>query len=323
VREHVEWKGGVHVIDTPLWCDALHARESCFISHAGVPEAHRHRQIICTAETLALLTTTARRKPQATLTPPYSRPFSLGDVRVELFPTGFLPGAAGLLVETAGTRVAYLGSIAPGVGAPAWPAQLRPADVLVVDGSFVHARFRFPPREQALAELDAQVARALADGATPVVLAAPLTLAPVVAARLAARGPLVAHRSIVDAARQLRAVGRESAPMKRVAGAPAAGEIVLWPPGLRHAPALAGLRKARVILADGSALDAAAVARLRVDAAVPLTDRAGHDDLREIIAQTGARQVYLVGGEDADAQTLARGGVTVGPLGPPRQLEMF
>src|SRR5689334_22757699 len=82
----VEWRDGVHIIDTPLWCDARRAREACFVSSALIPEASRHRQVIATAETIALLPEASRQSLAVT----YGRPFTLGDARLELFPSGII-----------------------------------------------------------------------------------------------------------------------------------------------------------------------------------------------------------------------------------------
>src|SRR5262245_63134645 len=96
----IEWRDGVHIVGTPLWCDARRAREACFVSSALVPEAGRHKQVIATAETLALLPE-ASRQPLAV---PFGRPFTLGNVRLELFPSGLIPGAASLQVDVGETR---------------------------------------------------------------------------------------------------------------------------------------------------------------------------------------------------------------------------
>ena len=34
VEHPVVWRDGVHVVGTPIWCDARRARELCFVSRA-------------------------------------------------------------------------------------------------------------------------------------------------------------------------------------------------------------------------------------------------------------------------------------------------
>ncbi len=325
-RPAIEWREGVHILGTPIWCDAVHTREVCFVSHAGVSEAHRHRQIIATADTAALLPTTARRRPRSTLTPPYARPFSLGELRVELYPSGFMRGAAQLVVDVKDMRVAYAGSLAPAMREPGWAGQVRPCDVLIVDATYAHPRFRFPPPAQVAAEVEAFVDQTLAEGATPVLLAPPLTIGMALVARLGARLPLCASRAIADAARRLRTLVPDLPPVRRLDGAPRAGEVLLWAPARREAGTLASVRKPRVALVDGSALDLPAVAHARADAAFAWSDRAGHDDIIDYVGQCGAQWVYAMGGGDgasAALAPLAARGVRVEPIGPPAQLKLF
>jgi len=326
----VEWRGGVHIRGTPLWCDALRTREACFVSSALVPEARRHRQIIATSTTLALMpgagALAGKRAPRA-LAVPFGRSFSLGDARLELFPSGAMVGAASLHVDVGGNRVVYAGSVDPRGGRMAGAAELRVCDVLVIDATFAHPRFVLPPPGEALASVRAFIDETLAGGATPVLLASPLALGPDLIAALGATHPLRAHRSFVETARKLRALGHELPPVQRLNAPPVApGEVVLWPPARREAAVIRGLPAARAALVSGWAADAEVVARLRVDAAIPLGEQADHPALLDYVAATGASVVHLLsgGGREADlVAALARRGVRAQRLGPPEQLRLL
>jgi putative mRNA 3-end processing factor len=324
-RPEVEWREGVHILGTPIWCDAWHTREVCFVSSAAVPEAHRHRQIIATSDTVALLPRTARKRAQSTLTPPYARPFSLGELRVELYPSGFMRGAASLVVDVKGERVAYAGAIAPAIRQADWQGQVRPCDVLVVDASHAHPRFRFAPPALVAGQVEAFVQETIGEGATPVLLTPPLTLAMTLVERFGARHPIVASRPIAEAAARLRQLAPELPTVRRMDGAPRPGELVLWPIAQRDAKGLALVKKPRFALVDASAVDATSVVRARADVAFAWSDRAGHDDLVDYAQQCGARAVYAVGGGDDVAEALAplvARGVRVEPVGPPAQLQL-
>ena len=111
------WRDGVHIAGTHLWCDARRARTLSFVSHAGQPLPGPHRQLLCTERTLRLLSLGEKDAPKDALQSPYSRPFSLGGLRLELFPSGYLPGAASLLLSLPGERkVAYVGDLNPQPG---------------------------------------------------------------------------------------------------------------------------------------------------------------------------------------------------------------
>lgn len=318
----VVWRSGVHIAGTPIWCDALRTREACFVSSALIPEARRHRQIIATATTLELLpgagALAAKRAPRA-LAVPYARPFSLGDVRLELYPSGAMPGAASLLVDSGGTRVAYAGTVERR-GRLAGPAEERACDILVIDATYAHPRFDFPTAAEALAQIMAFVDGALADDATPVLLTSPLALGPDLLSAIAGKHPVRATQPLVDAARKL------SLPIPHRMGPGVTGEVVIWPTSRRDAAVIAALPRPRLALVSGWARDPETVARLRVDAAFPLAEQAGHLDLIDYVLASGARSVYLLSGGGREAEivrALGARGVRAQRLGPPEQLRLF
>ncbi len=235
----VEWKDGVHIVDTPIWCDASHTREACFVSSAETHDARRHRQIITTDATLALLPESRAGRPKsAALAVPFGRPFNLGNTRVELFSSGVMVGAASLAVDVGERRVVYAGAVDVRGGRMARAADVRAADQLVLAAAFGHPRFAFPPVAETMATIQAWAEAAIAEGKTPVVLA-PFATAPDLVVALGASLPLRAHRSFFDVVRKLRALGHALPEARRFAGPPGPGEVVLWPMGIRRAPAIA------------------------------------------------------------------------------------
>jgi putative mRNA 3-end processing factor len=289
----VVWKAGVHVVGTPIWCDAERTREACFVSHAGVPRAARHRQVIATDVTLKLLGI-------AGLAAPYGRPFALGQVRVELFPSGYCPGSASLVVEHGGERVIYAGMVGHG-------AETRAGDVLVIDGA---APAVTTAPEAVRDELAAWVARERAEGAIPILLCDPLARGLELVKLLGGTHRLRVHRQLVELARRLRGTGAALPPVRRLEGTPAAGEVVIWPLEARDAGAIARIRRGRPVVVEAGG-------------EFPWSARAGRDELVRYAAATGARRVHVTGGGEALAAALARPGVEVTTLGPPRQLALL
>src|SRR5262245_5573711 len=95
----VVWRDGVQIEGTPVWCDALRTRGMCFLSHAACRTRATHRQVLATPRTRALCEALGGAGRGAEwLVSPCGRPFSLGRVRIELFPSGHLPGAAALVL---------------------------------------------------------------------------------------------------------------------------------------------------------------------------------------------------------------------------------
>jgi hypothetical protein len=94
------WSGGVHVGGTSIQCDALRVGRTTFLSHAGVVLGRNPAggRVLCTARTERLRAELGGA-PVAVLPTPYCRPFAIGRARVELLPSGHVPGGAQLLVD--------------------------------------------------------------------------------------------------------------------------------------------------------------------------------------------------------------------------------
>src|SRR5262249_52021698 len=117
--------------------------------------------------------------------------------RLELLPSGHVPGAAQLYVDVDGRRVAFCGPLNPSPGRFAEAPQVRAADALCVEAPLAASGRRLPPRAEAEAQLVAAVERALDDAVTPVVLAPALGAAQDVVALLAAAAlPVRVHTRI-------------------------------------------------------------------------------------------------------------------------------
>jgi putative mRNA 3-end processing factor len=329
-RRAFVYRGGVRVANTILACDASAGSDLIFLSHAealdarsarALPRArHGRRQILTTEATLALLGPAGARLRAHALLAPFGRPFALGELRLELYPSGHGPGAASLLCEiSGGQRVVYAGAVGPG-DTPA----VRPADALCLDATFGARRFAFPPVAEALAETCRLVREALARGGAPLVLVEPagaLAVASALAGQgISARGA----RAIVQAALAHARAGLAPPPVQRWDGKLRPDEALLWPATAREAAQLGRLASPVAILASGRAADPREVARARADYGVPLADRAGFEDLVRYVEATGAREVALLGapGEELARELLARG-LHVYPLGPPRQIALF
>jgi hypothetical protein len=323
------YRAGVRVRDSVLACDATAGGDLIFVSHAevlGGPAARRaprpragRRRILATETTLALSGDAgARLRPHA-LVAAFGRPFHLGALRLELFPSGYGPGAASLLCEQEGRRLIYAGPL--GIDAP----EIRVADALCVDGTYGSARFVFPEPAQAVAAVSKFVRDSLGAGRAPVLLTHAHGVQRTIALALEQAGiGLRADRGTMTAASAWRAAGLPVPGLARFAGVLGPGEALLWPALGRDAPILKRLAAPTFLLASGAAADAAAVAELRVDAAISLSATADHAGLLRYIEATQAREVAVTHAGDGElCQALRRRGVDAYPVGPPEQISLF
>jgi putative mRNA 3-end processing factor len=336
------YRAGVRLAGTVVACDAAAGGDLVFLSHASVLGARgrralphvggSRRQILATEATLALLGPFGERLRAQTLVVPFGRPFALGDLRLELFPSGFMPGAASLLCERDGRRIVYAGPVGQvdqvdHVGQPGdGRAELRAADALCIDARFASREIAFPGRADAEEAL-CRIAGDRSSGSAPLFLIEPPALAPVIARVLGAAGvPLRAHRTILDAVAAFRQVdSRSSYPqVQRFAGRLAENEALLWPADARP-PRQGGQAQARPSVLVSPRAGSAAV-RERWSAAHRLTFPHGGDfaQLARYVEATGASEVALVGAPDDELAEVLRGrGLSAYRIGPPRQIDLF
>jgi hypothetical protein len=323
------FRAGVRLRETILAFDNSAGTDLIFISHARAIDARAartlprprsgRRQVLTTEITLALLGHAGERLRPHALLAGYGRPFVLGDLRLELFPSGAMPGGASLLCEQDGRRAVYAGPIGPGAVAS------RNAAALCLDAPFASHRFAFPERAAALAEAQAVVVEAAGQGRTPVLLADPLGPALELGAALVGAGlALRGHRRVMAAAAAFRSAGLAVPPVQRFDGKLKQGEVLLWPPEAREAAMLRALPDGWMLLASEWAADPESTARLRVDRAVPFASHADLAGAARYIEATGATEVAILRAPDDElGRVLRERGIDAYHLGPPRQIALF
>jgi putative mRNA 3-end processing factor len=320
----VEWRSGIHLRGTPIWCDARRPRDVCFASCAHAAGAARHGQLIATAATLALLGPDGAGG-SARLSVPYGRPFTLGSIRLELLRSGHAFGSAALLADVAGQRILCAGAVNPHDGGLGDTAELRPCDVLVIDASYAHPRYAFPPIEQAVTAVRSFALEVTAAGGVAVLLVSSPSKGVDVMARLAGEAQLgfVAHWSIHEAARRLRRLQPGLPAVRRWSGRPPAGKVLLWP--MEQRAAVDGMSgPSRVALVSGRAMDAELVSALAVDTAVAWSNLADHQELLAYVEQSGAQAVFATSRHAEDlARTATTASRVVRALGASRQMALF
>ncbi|MBA3501406.1 MAG: hypothetical protein H0T65_13665 [Deltaproteobacteria bacterium] len=294
------WRDGVHLTETPIWCDARRRRDICFVSSADRVGRTGHGQLIGSPLTLALLGTSGGGH----LGVPRHRRFTLGTVRLELIASGRGPGGAALFVDITGKTVLYAGAIrthaiaAAGVDA----AEVRAVDAVVVaapNGG------ELEPLGETIDKTLEWAARELAAGRRPVILVDTALDGLEVAMCLAHVGVAIA------AARPIREAAQRAASLDAVALA--ATKLQIASPG-KEPRAVVWLAR------DGAGL-AKAMGEHAFTTMPSWPNAAGRSELLAWIESTNAREVFVTG---AAAEDIAR---TVGTrakvLGPPHQMTLF
>jgi putative mRNA 3-end processing factor len=320
-------RGEMKVVGASLHLDARRRVPCAFVSHAHGDHIGRHDRTIATAATLSLmrhrLGEPKRRKTEA-LPAAFRAPFGLGELTLELFPAGHVLGSAQLRVLRGGLALGYSGDLCTEPTHAAEPAEVMACDVLVLESTFGHPRYVFPPKDETLRAVRKFVDDALSDGATPVLLGYALGKAQEILKFLSDAGYRCAAHPVVDAVNRVYEAHGVAFPNVRALPpeGPDAGEVVVAPPHLARSPAMRGVRRRRTAVLTGWAVDGAR--HFHADAAFPLSDHADFPSLVRYARATGASRVFTVHGFCGElAAALRREGLRAEPLVEERQLELL
>jgi putative mRNA 3-end processing factor len=318
-------RGGLHLSGTALWLDAHRKAPLAFVSHAHADHIARHERVIATRATLRLMSHRLGELPSA-LPVPFNRPFDLGPLTLELLPAGHILGSAQLrIIRSDGRRVVYSGDLNLAGSATAEPAQVAECDTLVLESTFGHPRYRFPPKEEVFTAIERFVQRTLEQRATPILLGYSLGKGQEAIRALTAAGhPVVAHASVCAVAEVYRSLGVEVGPVRRFDGTWLPGEVGVFPPHLWRFGRILRPWPRRTAVLTGWAVDPGAARRYGTDEAFPLSDHADSEGLVRYARATGASEVLTHHGFAEElARMLRHAGIEARPLGTVRQLELF
>ncbi len=315
-------RGGLHLSGTPLWLDAKRKSELSFVSHAHSDHIARHERVIATAPTLRLMADRlgALKSPLAV---PYNRPFELGPLVLELLPAGHILGSAQLRVTREdGTRIVYTGDLNMEPSLTAEPAQVAECDVLVMESTFGHPRYVFPPKEQVLDEIEGWVKANRAQGKASVLLGYALGKSQEVITHLVQRGHSVcAHKDICTMAELYAELGTPIGKLRCFDGLLEDGEVVVVPPHRKHS--IRALWPREVAVLTGWAMDPGVASRYGAHRAFALSDHADFPNLVRYAKATGADHVMTCHGFAEElAQSLRDEGLCARAIHRPLQLEL-
>ncbi len=315
---------GMRVAESPLFLDARRPRALSFVSHAHSDHIARHERVIATAATASLMAAKLRRHVGA-LTAPYGQTFDLGSLKLSLHPAGHVRGSAQILVRRDGRRILYTGDLGLSPSLTAEAAEVVPCDVLILEATFGHPRYRLPSRPEALARVDEFIAAARKREEVPVLLAYALGKGQEVIAHLGRRGiPVRAERSIHAMTAAYRETGCDLPQPAPFHGEVEPGEVLLVPPHPTRGCSLRLLPRRRTAVLTGWAVEAGAARRYGADEAIPLSDHADCEELVGYAAATGAKRVFTVHGFcQSLAEALRARGIQAQPLARFTQLELF
>ncbi|MDE3269090.1 MAG: hypothetical protein OYH77_02270 [Pseudomonadota bacterium] len=145
---------GYHLKNSVLSLDVSGEADLSFVSSALMPMPEG-RRIIATEDTAAIFAALHRKKINA-LVCQYQRPFSVGELTLELLPSGTVLGGASLFIQTTKHSVLYAPHLQTEAVASNEPMTLRKADILVI--GIHHGNFVLPKRTHEVQRLASAIA---------------------------------------------------------------------------------------------------------------------------------------------------------------------
>lgn len=318
----VTYRQAVYLPCHDLWLDPRRPQDFAFVSHAHSDHIGKHRETVLTAATSRLMRARQGGGGDEHILQ-FGETRTLRGAEFTLLPAGHVCGSAQLHWRTDDGSLLYTGDFKLRPGLTCEPIAWRQADTLIMETTFGKPQFVFPPSEQVLADIVRFCREALDDGAVPVLLAYSLGKAQEALCAVAAAGlrPML-HGAVAKISRIYAELRPDFPAFEEYVASQLEGRVLICPPIVRQSRMIQRLEKRRVAMLTGWTMTSGAVHRYRVDAAFPLSDHAGYDDLLRYVELVQPRRVLTLHGYAAEfARDLRARGVEAWSLVSPDQLE--
>jgi len=315
--------GDIQVSRLPLWLDARERRPLNFVSHAHADHIGRHRRIICTPPTFALIK--ARMGPCAATIIDYGETIEIAGARITLLPAGHVLGSAQILIEREDTKLLYTGDFRLGESLTSEQAEPVRCDYMLMECTYGHPRYVFPSREETLELMAAFIERSFDACCTPVLLAYSLGKAQEAIKLVEKLGfGVIAHPAIWKICEVYAAFGIDFPLLSRLDEGPVGRRVVLFPPQNAAREKLGLLGPVRTAILTGWALDDRCRHLFGADECIPFSDHCDFAELIRAAAESGAKKIFTHHGDAVRfAEFLKAEGIDAQPLVPPPQGRLF
>ncbi|MEI8294245.1 MAG: ATP-dependent DNA ligase [bacterium] len=320
----VRHQGAVHLPGPDLWLDPHYSKPLAFVSHAHSDHTGRHERTIATPATLRLMEARMGKLHGETIPLPFGEVRDFEKFRIRLLPAGHVLGSAQCFVECGEGSLLYTGDFKLRQGASAETTAHTRAETLIMETTYGLPRYVFPPFEEVMAQILKFCIEALEDGATPILLGYSLGKSQEILANLRHAGlRVMLHSTIAKLVPVYEAEGIVFPEYASWDVKTAAGHILICPPTSAGSKSMAMVKKRRVAAITGWAMDPGAIHRMRCDAAFPLSDHAGYDDLLRHVENVAPKRVLTLHGFASEfAADLRARGIEAWALTGPNQLDL-
>lgn len=303
------------------WIDPSQPRARAIITHGHADHARPgHGAVLATPDTIAIMKTRYGDDCAGSFQPlEFGRPLQVGEVTVTLLPAGHILGSAQVLLEHKGQRAVVTGDYKRLPDHTAQPFELAECDLLVTEATFGLPVFQHPAPEAEVARLLRSV-EAFPERAH-VIGCYPLGKAQRMIALLRQAGydaPIYLHGAMLAlcALYEQRGIALgELRPALDVPKEAFAGQIVIAPPSAIKDRWSRRLPDPVVCMASGWMSIKQRARQSGVELPLVISDHADWNELRQTVADTGARQVWVThGAEEALVYHCRQQGLEAEPL---------
>jgi putative mRNA 3-end processing factor len=233
----------------------------------------------------------------------YGEPFTLGDVRVSLHPSGHMLGAAQVRMEHAGRVVVVSGDYKRESDPTCAPFEPVACDTFVTESTFALPVYRWPPMALVLDELLAWWDDCARRKVPAVLFCYALGKAQRLLAELAPRVDRMVylHGALLRLTGLYREAGVALPPTQpleeNARGAALAGELILAPPSAAGSPWMRRFPNASTAFASGWMRIRGNRRRRGYDRGFVVSDHADWDGLLRSVRDSGAQRIYVTHGD--------------------------
>jgi len=321
----IEYNEGIHLKGTGLWFDSKKKAELSFISNANIDRFTPSEKIIATPETIKFLF--SKIKKSIVLACPYYRPFTLGNLQVELVPSGHMLGSSQMIVDKGNKTLLYTGDINLNKLPTAKPAYTKHCDVLVMKCPYGQPGYIFPSFDESIEALTGFIKETLSSDSTPVIIVEPLGKAQDIIKALGEHGfKLSLHKSIYKATKIYEEFGIQFKDYELYKPSEIDEKIVIIPPNKLESDNLKEIKRKRLgIIAECTNDEKSAIKlAFKADEVITLSSHAGYKELLQFVELIKPEKVYLVEEHATEfAKILQKRGYQAVALEKPTQLNLI
>ena len=319
----VRYERGVYLPEQDLWLDPWDPQRFAFVSHAHSDHIAPHGEMILSEKTARLMQTRMPgiRKEHVL---PFGEMQVVRGVRMMLLPAGHIFGSAQIFIESDSGSLLYTGDFKLRQGRSAEPTEWRAAETLIMETTYGLSRYRFPPTEQVVNQIVTFCHETIDEGGVPVLLGYSLGKAQEVLCSLSGAGltPML-HGSVYEMTRIYEQFGQEFCEYVRYNANDVNGKVLICPPSANRSRMIEKIKRRRVAMISGWAMDPNAKYRYQVDAVFPLSDHADYTDLVRYVDLVQPKRVLTLHGFAGEfARDLRERGFEAWALTEQNQLEL-